>query len=584
MTLSHPRARPSTTPMSRLAPLACCGLLAAALPATARTPEAPIVIVEGMRVDPARTTLVRAADGTVALRLPDRRAFTISPEPAPGARLAGEFVGSRLVFAVGGVSVRVRADARFQPGTASVPAYVREGVSERVAPRGRSPRGPSATAPAPAARGEAALQSEVARLRTDVTRLAAERERLADAQRQRAADGTRLQQQVAELQAEVAALAQEREALARDRDAVANDRARLRAEQSALREQIEALDRRLAQTDAERRQLVAALADALDEREALAREFEAARRRAADAEQRAAAMRTGAQADRDGVRTALREAEADRDRLRAALVARDAAADAFAAERTDRDRQIRALQDELARVRASRVSAPQGQLAAEADRLRGEADRLRADAARLADELAEVRGERDRLAELSAVAPGAPADADLSALRASLAALQTDLAAAQADLAGTREALRASEQARADLADEAARLGAEVQRLNGALLSRPAAPAYGGDLMPTAMLPGFDLGRLANADAIRARLAEIEYPRWAALGRIQGDVLVLFQTDAAGRVIRTAVPQELGGGLDDLAEALVREMVFVPVTVGGQPTGLRSQVVVRFGL
>jgi TonB family protein len=61
-----------------------------------------------------------------------------------------------------------------------------------------------------------------------------------------------------------------------------------------------------------------------------------------------------------------------------------------------------------------------------------------------------------------------------------------------------------------------------------------------------------------------------------------GDVLVLFQTDASGRVIRTAVPLPVGGGLDAVAEEIVREMRFVPPVVDGQPTGLRSQVVVRF--
>lgn len=107
------------------------------------------------------------------------------------------------------------------------------------------------------------------------------------------------------------------------------------------------------------------------------------------------------------------------------------------------------------------------------------------------------------------------------------------------------------------------------------------------DAQPTgarAWLPGFDFARLQNPDTVRRRLDEAEYPRWATSGRIQGDVLVLFQTDRAGRVIRTAVASPLGGGLDGAAEAVVRDMRFVPPVVDGQATGLRSQVVVRFEL
>ena len=95
-------------------------------------------------------------------------------------------------------------------------------------------------------------------------------------------------------------------------------------------------------------------------------------------------------------------------------------------------------------------------------------------------------------------------------------------------------------------------------------------------------LPDFDFGRLQNPDVVQRRLSEAEYPHWATVGRVEGDVLVLFQADATGRVTRTAVPSPLGGGLDALAEDLVREMRFVPPVVNGQPAGLRSQVLVRF--
>ena len=95
-------------------------------------------------------------------------------------------------------------------------------------------------------------------------------------------------------------------------------------------------------------------------------------------------------------------------------------------------------------------------------------------------------------------------------------------------------------------------------------------------------LPGFDLARLRNADQIQARLQSEAYPAWAQASAIGGEVLVLFQTDASGAVVRTAVPRPIGGGLDALAEEIVRSMQFIPARADGQPTGLRSQVVVRF--
>ena len=111
------------------------------------------------------------------------------------------------------------------------------------------------------------------------------------------------------------------------------------------------------------------------------------------------------------------------------------------------------------------------------------------------------------------------------------------------------------------------------------LADRAERPASG---TAVASFPGFDFSRLANPDLVRRRVDEAEYPDWAAQGGIEGDVLVLFQTDASGRVIRAAVATPIGGGLDALAENLVRDMVFVAPVVNGLATGLRSQVLVRF--
>lgn len=150
----------------------------------------------------------------------------------------------------------------------------------------------------------------------------------------------------------------------------------------------------------------------------------------------------------------------------------------------------------------------------------------------------------------------------------SAAALATDRDALVAD----RDALR--------LERETARF---AQATAEAAAAAPSVPSIGAE-GPIAFLPGFDFARLQNPELVRRRLNEAAYPRWGVIGRIEGDVLVLFQTDPTGRVIRTAVPSPLGGGLDGLAEAIVQDMQFVPPVVEGRPTGLRSQVVVRFEL
>ena len=133
------------------------------------------------------------------------------------------------------------------------------------------------------------------------------------------------------------------------------------------------------------------------------------------------------------------------------------------------------------------------------------------------------------------------------------------------------------------LAVERDRLAREVDRLR-ALQGTP--PADAPEPPATSQtprgerpvsLPGFDWTRLDNPDAVRERLAE------APAGAAGGDVVVLFQADASGRVVRTAVPSPRGDGLDAWAEQVVGAMRFRPPVVDGQPTGLRSQVVVRFG-
>ena len=233
-----------------------------------------------------------------------------------------------------------------------------------------------------------------------------------------------------------------------------------------------------------------------------------------------------------------------------------------------------------------------------ARRLRAEIERLEAERSRLIEERGQIARALDQIeaqrrarsAELVELHQRAQAGERRGAGWAEPErALRTARDAELQDLRAQRDALRAERdrlQTELSLRDRArseqtvqapapSRLGAEAGAPGGA----PDAPGRAA-----ASLPGFDFARLQNPDEVRRRLREAAYPRWAAVGRIEGDVLVMFQTDPTGRVVRTAVPIAVGGGLDALAEELVGAMRFVPPVVDGQATGLRSQVVVQFEL
>lgn len=250
----------------------------------------------------------------------------------------------------------------------------------------------------------------------------------------------------------------------------------------------------------------------------------------------------------------------------------------------------------------------------DADRLRRQLDRLGAGRQRLArerDRRITVRNAARRTRLLADRSPTDPQPNSLDAERAALASDRALLDADRAALAAERrtfEALRrsrpntpalderhvlldrlaAAQAEREALVAERDRLALELEALrngqaatNSASTITPPLPAGNGS---TADLPGFDFGRLQNPDVVRHRLDESDYPQSATDSRIEGDVLVLFETDSTGRVVRTAVPQPLGGGLDALAEGIVRDMRFAPRAADGETTGLRSQVVVRFEL
>ena len=168
--------------------------------------------------------------------------------------------------------------------------------------------------------------------------------------------------------------------------------------------------------------------------------------------------------------------------------------------------------------------------------------------------------------------------AEQDGLRVALADAQREIANARRERDDARLRLGPLRAERDALRRDRDRLRGELARIQTA----PPAPPNGELATSRLSLPDFDLARLDNPEAIRARLADTPYPEWAVASRLGGDVLVLFQTDTRGAVVRTAVPRPIGGGLDAIAEEIVRAMRFRPVRADGQATRLRSQVVVRF--
>lgn len=189
-------------------------------------------------------------------------------------------------------------------------------------------------------------------------------------------------------------------------------------------------------------------------------------------------------------------------------------------------------------------------------------------------QLEALRVERDRLRDALAIA-----EQERDAARQRLAELRDEVERLRQEMSGERPSETQLRAERDALRDEVLRLRASLEAL-GSPPARPNVDSPAGTARVS--LPDFDLSRLANRSEVLARLSAAQYPEWAEASRLGGDVLVLFQTDASGHVVRTAVPRPVGGGLDALAEEIVRGMRFIPVRADGQTTGLRSQVVVRF--
>jgi TonB family protein len=95
-------------------------------------------------------------------------------------------------------------------------------------------------------------------------------------------------------------------------------------------------------------------------------------------------------------------------------------------------------------------------------------------------------------------------------------------------------------------------------------------------------LPGFDFRRLQNPEIVRNLLDGALYPEAARSARINGEVLVMFVADESGSVAEAVIARGLGGGVDERALDIVRSMRFHPPVIQGQPTELRSQILVRF--
>jgi len=600
----------------------------------------PVLSVDGRRVASIGAPLVQIPFGVLQIQVPGVGTYTVSERPFAGARRAGQFDGNGLFFTSRGRTIRLYSREQILSLDGSVSAYVAVTVSSSRRRRGLAQlsvadavdgRGTRSSASEPVAarvasgpRPSRSDRPAAAYLDQMAARDASERPRRAD--RPAATYLERMNASVATPDPTTssprpATSSASEDQLADDVDALTTERDRLRTE---------------------RTQLADALARAEAERDRIDRDYAELRQRTEAAE--AEATRAGAlRSDLSRSESSAQALRTERDRLAAELDARDRSIAMLRAEDGDRESRMPAVLQELADTRrqldealdardaafASRDDAyalrddalrARDDAQAEARTLRAEVERLRGPRGTDAALDSDLQSQRDALAldRLRLEADRAAFEADRDALQAERAAFEAERRAAPSTDFAERKALldqiasaQAERQAllteQASLIAERDRLADELRRLRqraaptpkpiepAATSSRTASPPPPPSRQSVtvrtpvaeqdgaiATLPGFDYGRLQNPDAIRTRLAEAEYPHWASVGRVDGDVLVLFMTDASGRVVRTAVPSPIGGGLDALAEDLVREMRFVPPVFDGEPAGLRSQVLVRF--
>ena len=94
--------------------------------------------------------------------------------------------------------------------------------------------------------------------------------------------------------------------------------------------------------------------------------------------------------------------------------------------------------------------------------------------------------------------------------------------------------------------------------------------------------PMFPGGEAALLHFIRERL---RYPPLAARNRVEGKVIVSFWVDERGRPYGFGVLKGPGGGLDEEALRILREMpAWTPALINGRPTLLQLRIPVTFRL
>ena len=499
----------------RVLAVAAC-LFAFASVASAQTAlhlTSPRLLVDGAPRLVEGAPLYQEPFSYIELTIPEHGTYVIAPRAFSGARRAGQFVGRTLAFTVGGRSVRLQSDTSLLGTDEPVFVFIR--LDQTSATRTAGP----ARLSGPASSGSTATtRPRTSQQTTTVNGSArAEAERMQAEQRtQAAANG--------QLAAENEQLRQRALELGRQYDALQNERQQLNRTMTALE-------------------------------------------------------------------STLAQARTQRDQLRRDVEARRAALAQASTERTTAN-------TEAAHLANSRNT------------LQADATVLEADIARLASEVQRLRRERDRLEEerndLTTRSPDQPrttsasiptdparlrtrletAEQERDAYAVTVAGLRRDNIALEARFDSLAAELRALGDAHVRLQDDRDQLvrerdvlHQEAEQLRTALLGGQGTPAASSSTTERSRgvsLPGFDLRRLQNRDAILGRLSDA-----ANLDLPEGNVLVLFVTDPTGRVVETAVAEAVHPDLMAFATTLIRAMVFVPSQIDGVAAPLRSQVTLR---
>lgn len=75
----------------------------------------------------------------------------------------------------------------------------------------------------------------------------------------------------------------------------------------------------------------------------------------------------------------------------------------------------------------------------------------------------------------------------------------------------------------------------------------------------------------------------IRYPAEAQRAKIQGKVIVGFVVTSAGRIAKTLVTQSVGGGCDEEAVRVIKQMPnWTPGLLNGKPVNVRTSLPISF--